>query len=321
VRFELSDEQRGFGAALGDLLSGSDVSGAGRAWADGDTAPGLKLWRRLAEQGVNGLVVPERVGGLGGSMVDLCVAFEQLGRYATPGPWAESAAYLPAALEDDELLGALAEGAVGSVAVRPVLPRAVDGDTASLLFVGEGGSLRRAVPGVVHRSVDPSRRLVDVEPAAEAASADLHRAFDQAVLATSAQLLGLGEHLLAATVTYVRQRRQFGREIGSYQAVKHQLADVRIALDFVRPLVFGAAVLFEGGDRSRDVAAAKVAASEGAWFAARTALQLHGAVGYTAEHDLSRWILKARALHGAWGTPAQARRRVLASLSGRESDG
>jgi alkylation response protein AidB-like acyl-CoA dehydrogenase len=317
VRFELTEEQRGFGDAVGDLLSGVDVTGAGRAWADGDTAPGLKLWSRLADQGVNGLVVPEHAGGLGASMVDLCVAFEQLGRHAVPGPWAESAAYLPAALADDELLRSLAEGAVGAVADLPVVPRALDGDTASLLFVAEGGVLRRGTAGPVRRSVDPGRRLVEVQPGEQVASAGLHRAFDQAVLATSAQLLGLGEHLLAATVAFVKHRRQFGREIGSYQAVKHQLADVRIALDFVRPLVLGAAVQFEGVDRSRDVAAAKVAASDSAWLAARTALQLHGAIGYTAEHDLSLWILKARALHGAWGTSAQARRRVLASLSKR----
>lgn len=315
MRFELSQEQRGFGAALADLLRGADVVTSTRAWAAGERAPGLELWSRLAEQGVTGLVVPEHAGGLGGSMVDLCVAFEQLGRYAVSGPWAESAAYLPAALEDEQLLGMLAEGAVGSVAVRPSVPHALDGDTASLLFVVEDGVLRDGTPGAVRHSVDPSRRLVEVRPGEEVGAADLSRAFDQAALATSAQLLGLGEHLLATTVTYVTQRRQFGREIGSYQAVKHRLADLRIALDFVRPLVFGAAVLFEAEERSRDVAAATVAASEGAWLAARTALQLHGAIGYTAEHDLSLSILKTRALHGAWGTPAQARRRVLASLA------
>ena len=96
MRFALTDEQRGFGIALGDLLASSDVVAAARAWAQDDTAPGLALWKRLADQGLSALVVPEEAGGLGGHPVDLAVAFEQLGRHAVPGPWVESAAYLPA---------------------------------------------------------------------------------------------------------------------------------------------------------------------------------------------------------------------------------
>ena len=116
-------------------------------------------------------------------------------------------------------------------------------------------------------------------------------AFDAAVLATSAQLLGAGERMLADSVTYVQQRTQFGRQIGSYQAIKHALADVRIALDFVRPLVYAAAL------DGISVSAAKVAAGDAAWLAARTALQVHGAIGYTREHDLSLWLLRVRGLN------------------------
>ena len=96
------------------------------------------------------------------------------------------------------------------------------------------------------------------------------------MLATSAQLLGAGERVLADSVTYVKQRKQFGREIGSYQAIKHALADVRIALDFARPLVFGAAL------GEVPASAAKVAAADAAYLASRTGLQVHGAIGYTA---------------------------------------
>ena len=130
------------------------------------------------------------------------------------------------------------------------------------------------------------------------------------VLATSAQLLGLGERILADSVTYAKQRKQFGREIGSYQAIKHALADVRIALDFARPLVFGAAL----GEIS--ASAAKVAAADAAYLASRTGLQVHGAIGYTAEFDLSLWLTKVRALVSAWGTPAYHRARVLEDLVG-----
>ncbi|MGA8257587.1 MAG: acyl-CoA dehydrogenase family protein, partial [Nocardioides sp.] len=112
-------------------------------------------------------------------------------------------------------------------------------------------------------------------------------------------------------VTYVKQRKQFGREIGSYQAIKHALADVRIALDFARPLVWGAAL----DPNRRDVSAAKVAVSDAAYLASRTGLQVHGAIGYTEEFDLSVWITKIRALITAWGTPAFHRSVVLEELT------
>jgi len=142
------------------------------------------------------------------------------------------------------------------------------------------------------------------------ATGDLDAAFDLAVLATAAQLLGLGERILADTVTYAKQRKQFGREIGSYQALKHQLADVRIALDFARPLVQGAAL----DPTPRDVSAAKIACADAAYLASRTGLQVHGAIGYTQEFDLSIWLTKVRALVTAWGTPAAHRARVLEAL-------
>lgn len=319
MRFALTDEQRGFGAALDDLLAGADVPGTVRAWARDEPRAGLELWRRLADQGVCGLVVPESAGGLGASPVDLCVAFECLGRHAVPGPWVESAAYLPALLSGTDALAALAEGAIGTVAIPPLVPRALDAAVADQVYVVEGTSLATARLGATHDSVDPARRLVDVHPSDSLGSPGpdaADRAFDLAALALSAQLLGLGEHLLATTVTYVKQRRQFGREIGSYQALKHQLADVRIALDFARPLVLGAAVTFDALAplRARDVSAARVRADDAAYLAARTALQLHGAIGYTEEHDLSLWILKVRALVGTWGGAAFHRGRVLAAL-------
>ncbi|QIK66245.1 acyl-CoA dehydrogenase [Nocardioides sp. HDW12B] len=320
MRFTLTDEQRGFAAALTDLLSGADVPAATRAWARDEPDAGLALWRRLAEQGVCGLAVPEEAGGLGASPVDLCVAFEALGRSGVPGPWVESAAYLPALLSDPDALGRLADGEVGTVAVPPLVPRALDAAVASQVYVVQGTTVSTARLGATHDSVDPARRLVEVDaadPVAEVDASALERAFDQAVLAVSAQLLGLGEHLLATTVTYVKQRRQFGREIGSYQALKHQLADVRIALDFARPLVLGAAVTFDGSVsvRSRDVSAARVRVGDAAYLAARTALQLHGAIGYTEEHDLSLAILKVRALVGTWGGAAFHRARVLEALT------
>ena len=312
MRFTPSDDQRDFAAALDSLIAASDPVAVARAWAAGDTAPGLKLWSRLAEQGVAALVVPEEAGGVGATAVELALAFEVLGRHAVPGPWVETAAHLPHALADP---GQLAEGAVGTVAVPPHTPYALDTDVAEHVFLVTGGRLHTATAGRPVRSVDGTRRLFEVAAGEAVETDDLERAFDVAALATAAQLLGCGERLLADSVAYVKQRRQFGREIGSYQAIKHRLADVRIALDFARPLLWGAALTAAGSDdRGRDVSAAKVACADAAYLASRAALQVHGAVGYTAELDLSLWITKVRALVGAWGTSAFHRTRVLESL-------
>ncbi|MDT0201610.1 acyl-CoA dehydrogenase [Nocardioides sp. AE5] len=315
MRFTFTPEQESFAATLDKLLAGAGTVAAARAWAEDDTAPGLALWQRLAEQGVNALLVPEESGGMGASGVELAIAFEALGRHAVPGPWVESAAYLPLALADTTVLCELAEGAVASVAVAPHVPRALDADLATHLYAADAaGNLATAAVGERAHSVDPTRRLYAVTAGDQVATGDPAAAFDAAVVATAAQLLGAGERILDDAVTYVKQRRQFGREIGSYQAIKHQLADVRIALDFARPLVFGAALSLGTPEGSRDASAAKVACADAVYLASRVGLQVHGAIGYTAEFDLSLWLMKVRALVTAWGTPAHHRAAILDAL-------
>jgi alkylation response protein AidB-like acyl-CoA dehydrogenase len=314
MKFVHTPEQADFARTLDAVLSATDVVSATRAWGEGDAGAGLALWGRLAEQGVPALLVPEDADGMGASAVELAIAMEALGRHAVPGPWVEAAAYLPRALGDTAALSAIAEGTPASVAVAPHVPYALDGEVVDDVYAVVDGSLHRAGTTGSVASVDAARRLARVEAGDAVAQGDLDRAFDTAVLATAAQLLGAGERLLDDAVAYVKQRRQFGREIGSYQAIKHQLADVRIALDFVRPLVDGAALADGTETFSRDVSAAKVAANEAAYLASRVALQVHGAIGYTAELDLSLWILKVRALVGAWGTTTYHRARVLDAL-------
>jgi alkylation response protein AidB-like acyl-CoA dehydrogenase len=287
VRFELTTDQKDFADSLDSLLAAADTPTVARAWADGDHEPGLRLWARLAEQGVATLATEA-------TPVEVCVAFEAIGRHAVPGPWVESAAYLPVAL-GREVTG------VATVAVPPHVPLALDADVADEVYVGDSPV---STVGARRTSVDRTRRLFEVTGEGRPS----RPAFDLAVLATSAQLLGAGERLLTDSVTYVKHRRQFGRPIGSYQAIKHALADVRIALDFARPLVFGAAL----GEVS--VSAAKVSAGDAAYLASRTGLQVHGAIGYTAELDLSLWITKVRALVGAWGTTSWHRGRLLQEL-------
>lgn len=316
MRFDLTDDQRAFAGSLDALVAASDPVGVARAWATEDTAPGLRLWARLAGQGVHALLVPEEDGGMGATAVELVVAMEVLGRYAVPGPWVESVAYLPTALSGSPL-AALAEGVVATVAVPPHVPLALDADVAEQVWLATTAGITSVGVGRRRTSVDRSRRLFEVDPGPATPAADgpaPDRAFDLATVAAAAYLLGAGERVLADTVTYVKQRRQFGREIGSFQAIKHALADARIALDFARPLVFGAAL----DPTPRATSAAKVAAGDAAYLASRTGLQAHGAVGYTQELDLSIHLTKIRALVGAWGTPTFHRGRILEMLT---SDG
>ncbi|WP_374999490.1 acyl-CoA dehydrogenase family protein [Aeromicrobium sp. CTD01-1L150] len=298
MRFELTAEQTGFARSLEDLLTRTDTAGANRSWSDGDHRPGLALWSRLAGLGVTSLATEA-------TPVEVCVAFEALGRHAVPGPWIESAAFLPVALPDVDLSGSMA-----TVAVPPHVPFATDADVVNQVYAVADARLRRATVQEQQGSVDRSRHLFEVAAGDPVEHGDLTAAFDLAALATAAELLGAGERVLENSVAHVKQRSQFGRAIGSYQAIKHQLADVRIALDFARPLVHGAAV----NPKPRAVSAAKVQAAEAANRAARVGLQVHGAIGYTAELDLSLWLLRIRALIPAWGTPAHHRERLLADL-------
>ncbi|UDY22275.1 acyl-CoA dehydrogenase family protein [Nocardioides sp. Kera G14] len=316
MRFTLTSEQRAFREALDDLLGAADTPAAARAWADGDPQPGLGIWKQLADLGLNGLLVTEEDGGVGGSHVDLAVAHEALGFHGAVGPSLE-VAFL-ACLLDGERAAALAEGTVATVAHDPVTPWALDADVASVVYATTVDGLHVANVGHQHASIDTTRRLFDVDAhdGPIVTAEDLDAALDVAALACAAQLLGAGERVLTDAVAYAKQRSQFGRPIGSFQALKHQLADVRIALDFARPLVFGAALAIDDDSRtaSRSVSAAKAYANHASLLAARTALQVHGAVGYTRELDLSLWLLRIQALQSAWGTTAWHRERVLDSL-------
>jgi len=317
MRFALATEQHDFAASIDAAMAAADVPGAVRAWAAGDTTPGRKVWQRLAELGVTALAVPEEFDGLGAHPIDLAVACERLGRWCVPGPVAESIAVAPVLLAGDDRSARIAAGdLIATVAMPPAVPRAVDADFAGLVLLADAGAVSDALVGEQCRSVDPSRRLYETSAAGPPRAADVARAYEFGVLANAAQLIGAGQAMLDASVEYAKQRTQFGRVIGGYQAIKHKLADVHIAVDLARPLLYGAALSLaeDSVDTARDISAAKAAASDAALLAARTALQTHGAIGYTAEHDLSQWLLRVQALRCAWGDPASHRRRVLENL-------
>ncbi|RII17819.1 Acyl-CoA dehydrogenase [Streptomyces sp. YIM 130001] len=346
MRFLLDAETREFARSLDGMLGSTDTPGAVRAWAGGEHEPGRALWARLAEAGVFALAVPERYGGLGPLPVELAVAFTELGRHAVPGPAVETvaAAALLARLDAggapttdgpaDGLLPDIASGkrAVslsitaphGSAPAGGAGAYALDADAADAVLVADGDTLRLSRScGPVQHSFDPARRLSEPGPGGTvlargpAVTAAATHAADVAALMTAAQSLGVGKALLSATVEYAKQRSQFGVPIGSFQAVKHRLADTLLDLEFATPVVHAAALALGRSDPAagREIAAAKVTAGEAAYRASHTALHLHGALGYTDELDLSLWIRKARPLRDAWGTPAACRARILSGVS------
>ncbi|MYX03242.1 MULTISPECIES: acyl-CoA dehydrogenase family protein [unclassified Streptomyces] len=340
MRFLLTDEQREFGRSLDALLTAADTPAVLRAWAAGDHGPGRALWGRLADAGVFALAVPEAYGGVGPLPVEAAVACVELGRHAVPGPVAETlgATVLLAGtggpVAEEWLPGIASGAAVVSLTLEGYGPYAPDADAADAVFTVTGDELRLAPgPGEPSASADPARRLFRPEPGGApvakgpAVRAAARAAGDTAAFATAALALGCGEELLRATVAYVKQRTQFGVPVGSFQAVKHRLADTLLGLEFARPLLYGAAAELASevsrpgaGTGSAEgspgagaaVAAAKVTAGEAGYAAARTALQLHGAIGYTEELDLAWWLRRARPLRDAWGTPSACRARVLA---------
>ena len=260
MNFELDEQQRDFAASIDAALGAADVPAAVRAWAHGDTGPGRKVWATLADLGVTALAVPEKFDGIEAHPVDLVVAAERLGRWGVPGPVTESIAVAPILLADDDRSAALGvrrtdrhrrDAPARAARRRRRLRRA---DSARRRRRGARRQRRRSA-----RVRRPRRKLFDVTATGDARKADTARAFEFGVLATAAQLVGAGQAMLDASVEYAKQRSQFGRVIGSYQAIKHKLADVHIAVELARPLVYGAALSLADGSRdtARDVSAAQ----------------------------------------------------------------
>ena len=317
MNFEIDEQQRDFASSIDAALGAANVPAAVRAWADGDTEFGELVPDLACGCGVTALLVAEKFDGIEAHPVDAVVALERLGYWAVPGPVTESIVVAPLLLSDDERSAALAAGeTIATAALPPQVPYAVNADFADLVLFAGDGQVADATAGAAHDSVDPARKLFEVSASGDTQPADTARAYEFGVLATAAQLIGAGQAMLDQSVEYAKQRTQFGRVIGSYQSIKHKLADVHIALELARPLVYGAALSLADGsaDTARDVSAAKVAAADAALLSARSSLQTHGAIGFTQEHDLSLLLLRVQALRSAWGDPTLHRRRLLEVL-------
>ncbi|MFI6450953.1 acyl-CoA dehydrogenase family protein [Streptosporangium amethystogenes] len=320
MNFAFTDDQLALAATVREVLAAHCPARAART----ERTP---AWSRLAEIGLFGLLVPEEHDGLGLGLLDAVLAFEETGRVALPGPVAETAVAAPVLLAGDPVLGKLAAGSlrvsvrIGDQVYSP------DADLADLLVVERDGVPYAVTPGrarlTPQSGVDRSRRLFAVDFDAESDGvtrlmAPVAPAVRAVTVAVAAQLVGAARHLLETSVGHALTRRQFGVQIGSFQAVKHLLADVAVAVEFAAPLVYAAAFAVDRGlpIAGRDVAAAKAAAGEAAELAARTALQVHGAIGYTEELDLHLWLARVWSLSAAYGGTALHRSRLRAEILG-----
>jgi len=336
VNFTFSEDQLLLQKTVRDFLASECTVDFVRSQWQSETGRSREFWKQLAEIGVVGLLVPEALGGLEMDEVDFVLLFEETGRAALAEPVISTAAVASRLLIEqggaelrDRWLPAVAAGDAVVAVGHAQSPFVSDAHIAELLLLPHGDELHAVAPEAARltaeRSNDPSRRLFRVEwtptdrtriAAGEAGRRLQQASLDRGALACSAEQLGVCDRLVSMSVEYATQRHQFGVPIGSFQAVKHMLANVKVKLEYARSLVYRAAhsVALDGRCRAVDVSMAKVATSDAALEAARTALQVHGAIGYTWEQDLHVWMRRAWSLDLAWGDGAWHRARLASGV-------
>ncbi|MDT7707254.1 MAG: hypothetical protein QOG20_2861 [Pseudonocardiales bacterium] len=348
MRWELSEEQADFRSVLRDWLQDRCPPSTLRGWLDsGD--PGA-FEQQFAAEGWSAVGSSEELGGQGGGLVELALAAEELGRGVSPSSaWMGSVLAVPGLADaPDAAKALLADGvttvlAVPSGAVPALRPTVSDdgagltgsvgsvlgADRARRLLVPVGSRLVLVdvdAPGVEVRPralADRTRTTGDIvfsgasgTPVTADAAAVLAQVALRAAVLVSADALGVTERMLEMTVEYAKQRHQFGVPIGSFQAVKHAAAQVLVQVESARSIVYLAAASVEAGhpDAQLHAAAAKAQVTAGAADAADTALTLHGAIGYTWEHDLQLYYKRAKLDRVLYGPPSAWNERIAAAL-------
>ncbi|MBW2397249.1 MAG: acyl-CoA/acyl-ACP dehydrogenase [Deltaproteobacteria bacterium] len=334
--FRFDEDQEMLQATVREFLQGEVTPEAVRALWETDTGRSPELWKQLAEIGVPGLLVPEEHGGMGLCEEEMVLLIEEAGRAALAEPVISTAAIAVPLLNQiggslaSEWLPKIAAGEAIAAVGHPVSPFVEDAHVADLLLLPDhGGALhavtRDAAEVQIQPANDPSRRIasVEFEASAETRIADGDEAsrlfaatLDRGALACAAGALGVCDRLIRLAAEYASERKQFGKPIGSFQAVKHMLANVKVKLEYARPLVQRAAhsVAHHAAARDVHVSMAKLAACEAATLGAKTALQAHGAIGYTWEQDLHLWMRRAWSLDHAWGRSSFHLGRVREAL-------
>jgi alkylation response protein AidB-like acyl-CoA dehydrogenase len=316
--FELSEEQAQVRSVSRSMLSTHCPTDLVRATISAGRDLDDKLWQRGAELGWTLLAVPEDQGGAGMGLVDLCLVAEEVGRAVAPGPWLETALTAMVAARGGapaEVVEGLCEGTLKAALVTADGASFVHGAASAdwLLVIGvDGVGLLEASHVSISRrtTLDETRLFHSVDlrqaPAPQALDADPRWVLDAANVLAAADALGVGERLLDMTVEYAKVREQFGRPIGSFQVVKHKAADMLMSLKGVRAATYHAAMALDAGLPEASLAAsvAKAFASEQVPALAGEALQTHGGIGFTWEHDLHLYLRRAKVdeiLHGDAG--------------------
>ena len=335
--FTFSDDQLTFREAISRFLMTEAAPEMLREIWETDVGRSPDLRNKIAAQGLTALSVPDAFGGLGMDDVAWSLMTQELGYYAIPDSLADTA-YLACGLiagldgrvaERGEWLRGIADGSLRVAIGHPVNPWVADAAHADLLLLANGDDVhavaRAQVDVQVHRSIDASRRLAQVSwqphAATRVAQGEAGRLLwaqtvSRGALSVAGQLLGLAQRMLDLSVDYAAQRKQFGKPIGSFQAVKHHLADVATQLEFAKPVLYRAAYALAQGEQNAHVwvSQARLACCEASWLAARHAIQVHGAMGYTWEVDLQMFMKRAWALDNAWGDRALHKTRVAAHV-------
>ncbi len=278
-----------------------------RAAMDSDRGYDESLWATLCEQvGVAALVIPEEIGGAGGELADAAMVLEVLGRSLVPTPLLGTTlaelALLAANEPDNDTLERLASGdSVGAAVFDP--DYVVNGDIADVVIAVEDGSLIRwtDVSAESVPTVDPTRRLARVAPGGTAAIGRDPGLADIGAILLAAEQIGAAARCLELTVDYCKERVQFGRPIGSFQALKHRMADLYVAVQSARAVV---------GDAVRDpspssAALARFTASEAFSSVAGEAIQMHGGIAITWEHDIQLYFKRAHGSAQLFGSPRE----------------
>jgi len=323
MHFAFSDDQRMLRDTVREVLQRECPAAVVRAAWEQRDEPAGSVWSTLAETGVVGMLAPEAFGGMGMSMLDSVLVFEELGYAAFPGPIIETVTagipLLAAAGTQAQRNQWLAEAATGQAKVvvsfdgRTIVPHVGAADLLLFEHDGQAFCIRTSEMEIVPEiSVDRARALgrfaldpTRSEPMRDDVDARslFRNAKERATVATAAMLIGLTRRMLDMAVDYAKAREQFGKPIGAQQAVKHRLANALIDLEFARPMVYRAAWSLSTSQPTLevDVSAAKVLASAAARRVAQEALQVHGAIGYTTEYDLHLWMKRAWSLAAAYG--------------------
>jgi alkylation response protein AidB-like acyl-CoA dehydrogenase len=302
MHFDLTDDQRALVAGVRELCHGRFAIEKVQALEGDGFDPGG--WAELAGAGVFSLRVPESQGGVGLGMSEAALVFAELGRVLVPGPLIGT--FLGNGLVDGDAVGVVVPGQTPTLLAHPdvVGPVIVVTDDELRVVARDDLTLRP-----VEQPLDPLTPLATVEeiPAGELVgdAEDVQRFQLEGRVLGAALLLGIAEAVTERSTAYAKEREQFGRAIGGFQAVKHLLADMVVRTEVARAAVYAAAVHLDdpsAGDASAAVSTAKLLAGQNALANAKAAIQVHGGMGFTWEVPIHLYLKRAAFLDIAFGS-------------------